>query len=111
METRSNLSVPETRVGPENLGQGCDLRCYRTIIAGGAAVSRLVLASFLYKLSCQFAQFVVLRLRADVQKDVELLVLRHQLAVLRRQIGKVRAEPAERAVLALPSRLLSRPRC
>jgi hypothetical protein len=68
------------------------------------------LASFLYKLSCRFAQFVVLRLRADVQKDVEILVLRRQLAVLRRQIGKVRAEPADRAVLALLSRLLSRPR-
>ena len=53
---------------------------------------------------------MVLSLRADSDKDVEILVLRHQLAVLRRQIGKVRTEPADRAVLALLSRLLSRAR-
>jgi putative transposase len=67
-----------------------------------------VLASFLYKLTTRFAQFVVLRLRADIDKDVEILVLRHQLAVLRRQVGKVRTRSADQAVLALLSRLLSR---
>ncbi|MFA1551885.1 integrase core domain-containing protein [Actinomadura chokoriensis] len=69
-----------------------------------------MLASFLYKAIIRFAQFVILRLRADVDKEVEILVLRHQLAVLRRQVGKVRTEPADRAVLALLSRLLSRAR-
>ena len=69
-----------------------------------------MLASFLYKSIIRFAQFVVLRFRADVDKEVEILVLRHQLAVLRRQVGKVRTEPADRAVLALLSRLLSRAR-
>jgi putative transposase len=68
----------------------------------------LVLASFLYKSIIRFAQFV--RFRADVDKEVEILVLRHQLAVLRRQIGKVRTEPADRAVIALLSRLLPRAR-
>jgi putative transposase len=58
-----------------------------------------VLASFLYKSIIRFAQFVVLRFRADVDKEVEILVLRHQLAVLRRQVGKVRTEPPDRAVL------------
>jgi putative transposase len=74
------------------------------------AGSALVLASFLYKSILRFAQCVVLWFRADVDKEVEILVLRHQLAVLRRQVGKVRIEPADRAVLALLSRLLSRAR-
>jgi putative transposase len=49
---------------------------------------------------------VLLRLRTDVSKDVEILVLRHQLAVLRRQVGQVRSRPADRALLAALSRLL-----
>ena len=69
-----------------------------------------MLASFLYKSITRFAQFVILRFRADVDKEVEILVLRHQLAVLRRQVGRVRTEPADRAMLALPPRLLSRAR-
>src|SRR4051794_36063949 len=76
----------------------------------GTAGSALVLVSFLYKSITRFAQFVILRFRADVDKEVEILVLRHQLAVLRRQVGKVRTTPADRAVLALLSRLLSRAR-
>src|SRR4051794_2810573 len=76
----------------------------------GTAGSALVLVSFLYKSITRFAQFVILRFRADVDKEVEILVLRHQLAVLRRQVGKVRTEPADRAVLALLSRLLPRAR-
>src|SRR4051794_6602478 len=87
-----------------------DLRGYRTISTVDTAGSAAVLASFLYKSITRFAQLVILRFRADVDKEVEILALRHQLAVLRRQVGKVRTEPADRAVLALLSRLLSRTR-
>ena len=47
--------------------------------------------------------------RGDAAKDLEILVLRHQLTVLRRQIPRPRLEPADRALLAAVSRVLPDP--
>jgi putative transposase len=48
--------------------------------------------------------------RGEVSKDPELLVLRHENVVLRRQIGRVRYQPADRLWLAALSRLIPRQR-
>ncbi len=46
--------------------------------------------------------------RREAPKDAELLVLRHQNAVLRRQVGRMRFEPTDRLWLAALSHLIPR---
>jgi transposase InsO family protein len=63
-----------------------------------------------YRLVRLVIDLLVLRGRTDRSKDVEILVLRHQLAVLQRQIARPRFEPDDRAVLAALARALGRDR-
>jgi hypothetical protein len=63
-----------------------------------------------YLALCHFIQLLVLLARGDAAKDLEIVVLRHQLTVLRRQVPRPTLEPADRALLAAVSRALPRAR-
>jgi hypothetical protein len=66
--------------------------------------------SLMYTLTRRAVDLMVLRPRGDAAKDVELLVLRHEVAVLRRQVVRPRLQPADRVFLAALSRVLPRER-
>jgi putative transposase len=63
-----------------------------------------------YRLVRLVIDLLVLRGRRDRSKDVEILVLRHQLAVLQRQVARPHFEPDDRAILTAFARMLGRDR-
>ena len=62
----------------------------------------------IYLLTCRVLGLAVLVFRGDKAKDAELLVLRHDNAVLRRHVGRVRYDPADRVWFAALARVLPR---
>jgi putative transposase len=66
--------------------------------------------SFLYLMFGRVMALVLLCFRSPDFKELEILVLRHELAVLRRQVSRPALEPADRAFLAAASRLLPKVR-
>jgi putative transposase len=62
-----------------------------------------------YLLFCQVLRWLALLARSSAAKDAELLVLRHEVAVLHRQVARPRVDRADRAILAGLVRLLPRP--
>src|SRR5213078_1604664 len=67
-------------------------------------------ASLVYQLLRQVLAMLTQLACDGGAKDVELLVLRHEVAVLRRPVHRPDLQPADRVVLAALSRLLPRHR-
>jgi putative transposase len=67
----------------------------------------LFVSSF-YLVVSRLLALVVLLARGDRSKELEILVLRHELSILRRQVGRPRFEPRDRLVLAALSRVVPR---
>jgi hypothetical protein len=64
--------------------------------------------SVAYVVACRLFGLVVLLARRERSKELEILVLRHELSILRRQVGQPQFEPQDRLVLAALSRVLPR---
>jgi len=71
---------------------------------------RLVTLRLLYLILRTVVGCVSLFVRSEASKDAEILILRHQLAVLRRQVARPRLSWADRALQAALSRLVPRGR-
>jgi putative transposase len=69
-----------------------------------------VLWSFVYLAVCRAFELFALCARSAGHKELEIVVLRHELAIARRQLGRPRPSPADRALLAVLSRALPRGR-
>ena len=69
-----------------------------------------MLFKIVYLLMCRVLSVAALLFRGDRAKTAELLVLRHENAVLRRHVSRVRYDPADRLWFAALARLLPRRR-
>ncbi|MGH3418992.1 MAG: hypothetical protein ACRDOD_05265 [Streptosporangiaceae bacterium] len=66
--------------------------------------------TIVYLLVRRVLSLAVLLSRRDLDKDAELLALRHENAVLRRHAGRIRYEPADRIWFAALAQLIPRVR-
>ncbi len=67
-----------------------------------------MILSFAYWSLRRLLELVALRRRSEREKEIEILLLRHQLRVLERQVGRPQLRQADRALLAAFSRMLPR---
>src|SRR6195256_5753276 len=67
----------------------------------------VVTLRLVYPIFLQLISWAALLARSDASKDAEILVLRHQLAALRRQVARPRPSWADRAIISALARILS----
>jgi putative transposase len=73
-----------------------------------AGRSERVAVSLFYWSLRRLLELVVLRRRSEREKEIEILLVRHQLSVLQRQVARPQLTPADRLLLAAFSRVLPR---
>jgi putative transposase len=102
------------RVGAGNSG-AVELASFRSRAAVGPVGSALVagrcervVVSLFYWSLRRLLELLVLRRRSEREKEIEILLLRHQLRVLERQVARPKLTQADRALLAAFSHVLPR---
>jgi putative transposase len=73
--------------------------------AVGVGRSRGIVLSFLYWMLRRLLEVLLLWRRSERENEIEILVLRHQLQVLERQVARPQLRPDDRALLAALSAL------
>ena len=89
---------------------GCPILCPHPLTCRILATASLhdprVGLKLIYLMFSKLLGWMVLRTRSDTSKEIEILVLRHQLAVLQRRTPHRRMSWTDPGVIATPSRLL-----
>jgi putative transposase len=67
-----------------------------------------VLVSFVYVVACRLFALVLLLARSDRSKELELLVLRHEMSILQRQAQRPQLRESDRLLLAALSGVMPR---
>jgi putative transposase len=76
------------------------------VLAG--RIPRRIFLAFRYVVLGRLLGLLVVRQQDEADKDLEILVLRHQVTVLRRQVKRPMFRARDRAFLAAASRVLCR---
>jgi putative transposase len=95
----------EYRVTASAQGLRCPLASW-SWATSGAALSPLVAFGLVYLVLARVLRWLALLARSDAAKDVEILVLRDEVAMLRRNNPRPKTSGLDRAVLSALSRLL-----
>jgi hypothetical protein len=93
-------------VGAENVvrpGQSCVASVASCEVAGH---DHRVIRSLIYLVARRMVELVVLVARSEERNEIEILVLRHELAVRRRQVAGPRTSRADRVWLSALARVL-----